>query len=142
MKVMKRIGFQLAIKTILLIASLITLFHLLILTQVISYKIVWGGRLENVEQMKLFEAFSIAVNLFMISIVAMKGGYLRSVLPEKVESVILWGFIILFSLNTVGNLLSANSLETIIFTPLTLLLAILFLRITVEGKAGRQPTTK
>jgi hypothetical protein len=140
MKLIKRIGFQFAIKTILGISAFTIIFHLLILSEAISYKIVWGGRLENTEQMRLFEAFSIAINLLIALLVAMKGGYLKPVLPEKLERVILWGFAILFSLNTVGNLLAVNSLETMIFTPITMLLAVLFLRITVEAN-GRKPRT-
>jgi hypothetical protein len=101
---------------------------------------VWGGRLENIDQMRLFELISIAINLFIIAMAAMKGGFVRSFLPEKVVRAILWGFTIMFTLNTIGNLLSETSLETIIFTPVTLLLAILFLRIALEGKLSKQPS--
>jgi hypothetical protein len=142
MNLIRRIGFQFSIKAILLISALVILFHLCILSGVISYQIVWGGRLENVEQMRVFEVISIAINLFIVLMVAMKGGYTRSLLPGKVERVILWGFVLLFSLNTVGNLLSVNSLETLVFTPMTFVLAALFLRIAIEDKVRELPAAE
>ncbi|MEN9442639.1 MAG: hypothetical protein RLZ33_2716 [Bacteroidota bacterium] len=40
-----------------------------------------------------------------------------------------WLFFVLFSLNTLGNLFAETLTETLIFTPLTILLAVLSLRL-------------
>jgi hypothetical protein len=38
---------------------------------------------------------------------------------------------LLFFLNTIGNFISKNDFERMIFTPLTLILSILFLRLSI-----------
>ncbi|MCP4460582.1 MAG: cupin domain-containing protein [Cytophagales bacterium] len=119
-------------KAILIIASLVFVFYILIISSVIPYQYVWGGRLESNEQMLRFESISMIINLFIIFIVSIKGGYTRPYLSSKVVHVFLWIFTILFVLNTIGNLLSLNSLEAIIATPITFILALMFLRLAVE----------
>ncbi len=128
----KKINIEHAINTILIIAALVFVFHLLIISGVIPYQYVWGGRLKSNEQMLRFESISIIINLFIIFIISIKGGYIRPYLSSKVIKVFLWIFSILFVLNTIGNLLSLNSLEAIIATPITFILALMFLRLATE----------
>jgi len=122
----------LAVNTILIIALLVFVFHLLIISDIIPYQYVWGGRLESNEQMLIFESFSMIINLFIIFIISIKGSYLRPYLSSKTVKVFLWIFSILFGLNTIGNLLSITSLEAIIATPITFILALMFLRLATE----------
>lgn len=124
---------RLALATIATILSLIILFHGLILTGVIPFDIVWGGRLANRAQMLRMEAVSIALNLLMLAVVGIRAGLLGKGTPPRITTAALWIMAVLFGLNTVGNLLAQNSLETIIFTPLTLILCVLCLRL-VWGK--------
>lgn len=49
-----------AIDGLLLILSLVVLFHLLVIVRVIPFDIVWGGKLKNVSQMRSFEAVSVS----------------------------------------------------------------------------------
>jgi hypothetical protein len=98
------------------------------MVKVIPYAIAWGGRLQNDEQMYLFETVSIIVNLFLIFILLMKGRYIRLQLKEKLLNLVLWIFSILFLLNTVGNLFAQTNFEKM-FAVLTLTLAILILKI-------------
>lgn len=128
----KKIDFKLAINTMIIILISVLVFHLLILAEIVPYDIVWGGRLENKSQMRIFEIASITINLFMISVVAIKGGYIRAIIPEKITAVILWAIVVLFSLNTIGNILSNTLFETIVFTPVTFTSAILCYRIVIE----------
>ena len=127
-----KINFKLAVNTILLIAFFVLGFHTLIITGVIPYEYVWGGRLESFEQMLKFESISVMVNLLIIFIVGIKGSYFRPFLPKKTVTVVLWIFTIFFVLNTIGNIVSLNSLETIIATPITIILALLFFRLATE----------
>jgi hypothetical protein len=92
--------------------------------QVIPYKIAWGGRLQNIEQMYMFEAVSILLNLFLLFILLMKGRYIKSQFREKTLSIVLWVFLILFILNTVGNLFAQTNFEKL-FALLTLIFAFL-----------------
>jgi hypothetical protein len=45
-------------------------------------------------------------------------------ISSKIINGFLWGMSVLFILNSIGNLASNNNLEKIIFTPITLVLAI------------------
>jgi hypothetical protein len=132
MKPIQRISFRFAVNTLLLLLAGVLVFHMLVLTGVLPFQIVWGGRLENQEQMQAFELVSIAINLLIIMAVLMKGGYLQSFLPSKMINFILWLLVGLFALNTVGNAFSKNVFEAIVFTPLTLLFAILLSRLAIQ----------
>src|SRR5690606_17241896 len=100
-----------AIKIFLGVLSLVLLFHFLILFKVIPYEITWGGRLRNDTEMYIFETASIAINIFIIWVLLMKAAWVRYRFHEKVISFLLRFFLFLFTLNTIGNLFAATSLE-------------------------------
>lgn len=79
-----------------------------------------------------FEIVSILINMVMIAVVAIYAGYLNLKINPKIIKVTLWIMVVLFLLNTIGNLFSNNEMEKIIFTPITLLLAIFCLRLAME----------
>lgn len=124
----KIISFRLAINGCLVIFALITLYHALILTSIIPYSMTWGGRLETVEEMYRFETVSILLNLLFLVIIWLK---LKNP-GNKVLTILLWLMAGLFALNTLGNLFSLNNLEAYIFTPVTLILSFLFIRLAIE----------
>ncbi len=130
----RKISFRFAIRTMIILLILVLTYHLAILTGLIPYEAVWGGRLETKSQMVDFEMISIAMNLFILLIISRKGSYINVKIPNLVVTVFLWIITLLFALNTVGNVFSKNLLEAIIFTPLTLLSAILCLRLAIENK--------
>ncbi|GAA4362879.1 hypothetical protein GCM10023185_31160 [Hymenobacter saemangeumensis] len=119
----------------LFILALVVLFHLLIVAGIIPYTIVWGGRLKTQEQMLRFETVSIALNLLMLAVVAVKAGLLKVRLSPAVVQAALWMMFGLFLMNTIGNLFSTNELERMVFTPLTLWLALFSLQLA-RDKAG------
>jgi hypothetical protein len=118
---------------LLTLFSLVIVFHLLVLVQVIPYKIVWGGRLENDTQMIRFEVVSIALNLTMLTWVAIRSGYLKWEISQRWIQPGMWIMTALFLLNTVGNLFAINDWERWIFTPLTFLLTMFSLRLSIES---------
>ncbi|MFC5271324.1 hypothetical protein [Adhaeribacter terreus] len=117
---------------LLAIQTLMIGFHLLILTGVIPFNIVWGGRLKTHEQMVSFELVSVSMNLLMVLVVAVYSGLLNLKVNRTFLRGLLWGMMALFLLNTIGNLLSVNALEKAIFTPATLLLALFSLRLAIS----------
>lgn len=123
---------RIAAHGILLVLSLMVLFHVLVMVQVIPYGMVWGGRLESYSQMLLFEALSIAVNLLMLGAVAISAGMVKVKINRTILKAALWTMFAVFLLNTIGNLLSNNETEKLIFTPLTLLLALFSLRLAIS----------
>jgi len=121
-----------AARSMIIILSLIVIFHLLVLAGIIPYKIVWGGRLENTTDMIRFEVVSIGINLVMLAIVANKAGYLNWGKSKQWARIGLWIMVVLFSINTLGNIVAINIWEKIIFTPLTLLLAFFSFRLAID----------
>lgn len=99
--------------------SLVIIFHLLVLVQLIPFDVVWAGRLKSVEEMIVFEMISISINLVLMVILLVKSNYMKRGARDQWVNMALWAFALLFLLNTLGNLFSKTSLETYIATPLT-----------------------
>ena len=127
-----KIPLRLAIHAVLSILCIVIIFHLLVLSGIVPYTIVWGGRFQNETQLRNFEVVSVIVNAFVILVIATKGHYINLHIPTKILNSILWLLVLLFSVNTIGNLLAKTTMETIIFTPITFILALLCFRI-VKG---------
>jgi len=126
------IPFSAAAATVTLLNVIVIAFHILVMTKVIPFDMVWGGRLQSVNEMYLFESVSIGVNALLIGIVQLKKKAVQNARRHNVINFILWIYIALFLLNTVGNLVAIQTIETLIATPLTLLLSILCLRLAIE----------
>ena len=110
------------IKILLCLIATVTLFHLAIITKIIPYKVTWGGKINNDAEMYVFESISILINLFLGFILLIKGDYVLSFLTTLVVDIILWIFLLIFGLNTIGNIFAESlfekslSLLTLIFT--------------------------
>ena len=128
---------QTAAYGLILIQSLVLVFHFLVLFGVVPFEIVWGGRLKDVEEMRGFETVSILLNALMIGAVAIYVRLLPIKMNPKILRLAFWVMFVLFALNTVGNLMAVNEYERVIFTPLTFLLAIFSLRLAIS-----KPETK
>ena len=116
------------IKIVTSISIVAILFHILILLKIIPYEITWGGKLKTDEEMYVFETFSILVNLFFIFVLLQKGVFIKPFLEKKTVSIILWIFLAIFVLNTIGNLFAKTTFEKG-FTILTLVNSILLWKI-------------
>lgn len=118
----------------LIILSAVVVFHLLILLQVIPYENVWAGKLSSVNEMYMFETASILINILLITVLLFKGNLVRHRIPERILNHVLWFFVVVFSLNTLGNLTAKTDFERIVFTPLTLVSAVLIWLIVRKQK--------
>jgi hypothetical protein len=114
-----------ALKMMIGLLIVVVLFHFSVLFQIVPYTIVWAGKLNTLDEMYVFEAVSIAINLFLLLILALKGNYIKYAFSEKWLNGILWFFVVVFALNTIGNLMAETVVEKVVFTPLTLISAIL-----------------
>ncbi len=128
------IPFSFALWFLLILNSVVLVFHTLILMSVIPYDIVWAGKLKNTNEMIVFESISISINTILLFVLLLRGQFLNINKSERAVIIVLWFFVIVFSLNTAGNLFSKTSLETFIATPLTFISAILCLRLTIKNK--------
>lgn len=129
-----KIGTQTVIKMMLGLLAMVIILHLLILIKIIPYNIAWGGRLQNDEQMYVFEFLSVMINLFLAWVLLHKTKIIKSVISNKAVEIILWAFLILFIANTIGNLLAKTTFERY-FSLLTLILAGLIFLILRSSKA-------
>lgn len=113
---------RLAIKLMLWLIGAVLLLHSAILMKIIPYEVTWGGRLESDTEMYVFEAVSVLTNLFLAVLLLIKEKHLSSFIPMKVVNILLWAFLILFGINTLGNIFAETlfekslSLLTLIFT--------------------------
>ncbi len=123
-----------ASKIMLGLLTIVVLFHIFVVINLIPYEVVWAGKLKSLKEMYVFETMSITINLFLIIVILYKGNYIKHRLSEKLLNGILWFFIILFVLNTIGNLLAETFFEKVVFTPLTLLSSILLWKIVSSKK--------
>lgn len=111
--------------SLLILFTIIVIFHFLVILGVIPFQNVWGGRLKTHEEMLKFETASVVINLIFIVVVSVKSRYLNLNISPKIITFLLWIMTVLFFLNTIGNLFAVNNLEKYIATPITLLLGIL-----------------
>ena len=125
MKLNQSLLFKIASNGLLFLFSGSLIFHILVLTGVINYSIIWGGRINNTSEMYIFESISLFTNALFLLIILLKAELLKTKLTLKVINIGVWSMAILFTLNTVGNLLSKNEMEKTIFTPVTLISAFL-----------------
>src|SRR4051812_11173489 len=91
---------------LLSLLSLLLILHLVILSKIIPYKLVWGGRLKSDKEMYRFEIFSIVINSLFVLVVLIQAGLLTIEVPRKLINYALWLMAVLFLLNTFGNAIS------------------------------------
>ncbi|MED4071886.1 hypothetical protein [Priestia endophytica] len=126
------ISMKMASYIILAINTLALLMHGLILLNILPYDFVWGGRLKKQEDVILFEMVSILIQVVFISIVAVKAGYILKGKFKRTSNIGIWVIFGMMILNSLGNLASHSFLETVVMTPITILLALLVFRLAIE----------
>lgn len=120
-------------KIILIITSLFAIFHILTIAGIIPDKIVWGGKLSGSNKFKIMEI----VSLLFIIIAGISGYFTAQSISNGNASILLkilaWFFTVIFTLNTVGNIFAETNFERYAFTPVTIVLAYLFLRLAIKA---------
>lgn len=147
---MKRlIPVKLAGSILLLSLALLAVLHVLILFRVVPAGIVWGGQIgESPGNLVVLETIALLVTLLFALIVAVKAGFVRTTRFRRATGLGMWLVFAYFVLNTLGNLASGVTAERLLFTPITILMALLALRLalekslveeTHESQAARKP---
>ena len=132
MKVIMQISVKYAATLMMIFLSISVVFHLLILTGVIPYKLVWSGLLDTDLQMVMYAISSITALIVVICVISIRGGYMKPFVSKSALRAILWMLVVLFLLGAVGIILSKTTLEMILFTPPTLISAILCYRMVLD----------
>lgn len=138
----KLISLRTATTGILIILSFIIIFHLLVISGIIPSGIVWGGNITGKDNLWLMESISIGANLVMVLFVLAYTGIIKLRISSTVVRIGFWLMFVLFMLNTLGNLMSKNPLETYLFTPLTLLLSLFCFKIAAFGSKERHNSSQ
>jgi hypothetical protein len=128
----KHLSFQLVLWLMIVLNGAVILFHVTVLTGIIPFTHVWGGQLENRDQMLLFESISLLINGIIGWVLFTKLKPERFYLSEKVANFILYGLAALFLINTVGNIFAEATMEQVIATPLTLFSALCCYRLAID----------
>lgn len=118
---------------LLVLFMLVSVFHLTIMLGFIPYEITWGGRLKSKQEMYVFESISLVINFLMMLIICVYAEILTVKVNTKILKILIILMAILFAFNTLGNIFSLNSLESIIFTPITLLLSLFCFRLVLKN---------
>jgi hypothetical protein len=127
--VKKLISERSALYGLLAILSLFVILHLMLLFRLLPYDLVWGGRAAGTVELTVLELIALFINLLMLGVVAVRAGIVRLPAGPIFLKIVFWIMFLFFLLNTVGNLVSDNRLEQLVFAPLTLLLALFCLRL-------------
>ncbi|MCU0382337.1 MAG: hypothetical protein MUE58_14215 [Chitinophagaceae bacterium] len=114
-----------------IIADLVILFHILVISGLIPQGITWGGRTESRQQTLVMETISLAIDGALAYLAAIKAGLVKKDKYSLRARTALWIFAGIFLLNTIGNIFARNSSETMLFTPVTLLLCLVCTRLAM-----------
>lgn len=128
----KLVSARLSANILLVSLALLVVFHILVLSGIVPYQVVWGGRVNNGLSMLLAEAVAIFITLLFALIVALKTGYFRVKRSKTAVNVGMWVFFAYLLLNTIGNLASGVTLEKLVLAPVTLILAFFAFRLAIE----------
>lgn len=119
--------------TVVTVTGLFALFHLLVILGIVPDSIVWGGKVNNRQKLVAMELLSLSTILLTGAV-----GFIRALQLAQGEVVLLttilsWLLFAVFVLNSIGNLFAKTSFERFAFTPVTLILAYIFLRLALAG---------
>jgi len=118
---------------LLILFSLLIVFHVLVLLRVFPSNMVWGGRAAvSPSNLVLFEIIALLVLILFMLIIAAKTGYFKIFKSQKALNVCIWIIFAYMLLNAIANLASPVAVERVIFLPLNLVLAVLVSRLGVE----------
>lgn len=134
----KLISFKQAVKWSILAFSFMTIFHLLVVIDILFLNIVpieflWGGHMETSTELLKFEFISILITIICILIVLIRTKKIKktNTISIVVSRVGLWLMTLLFLLNILGNLIAKTTFEKL-FSVITIVLAFLCFRMAIE----------
>jgi hypothetical protein len=130
----KLISTKTAGNVLLALFGLLVVFHIIILFDLLPSNVVWGGQAGgSPSNLRTLETISLIFTVLFATVVAAKIGYIKVGKFSGVVNIILWIIFAYLLLNTAGNLASSSSFETVLFTPITIVAALLVFRLAMEN---------
>jgi len=127
----KLISAKLAGTILLFFMFLLTIFHLLIIFNVIPADIFWGGQIKDTSTNVLLMEFIALVVIFVFIIIIAAKIY-KSAKYRKLVNIGVWIIFIYLFLNTLANLASGHFIEKAVIAPITLIMSFFALRLAIE----------
>ena len=119
--------------TVLVIFSIMIVFHLLVMSKIIPSGIVWAGQIgEESSNLIYLELLAISLTLLFGLVVLMKIDLIFQNRVRRFVNIGIWIIFVYFILNTIGNISTGISIESLVFGPVSLVLAILMFRLGIE----------
>jgi hypothetical protein len=132
----KVITYQQATRWSVFLFSFFAVFHFSIIIGIIFFNYVpidylWGGRMQTKEELLVFEIISMTIMGICLWVVLVHAGKIKMPRLRGFVTVVLWILVVLFVLNTAGNIVAKTTFEKF-FTIVTAISAILCLRMAIE----------
>ena len=116
----------------LVVLGALAVFHILMLAEVLPAGIAWGGRAAaSPWTLRTLEVVGLAVTLLFAAAVAAKAGFIGGQRTRRLARNGMWVVLGYFVLNVFGNLTSSSGVERAIFTPVSVVVALLALRLAL-----------
>ena len=131
---MKMPGAAPAARILLVMLALLAVFHMLVIIRIFPSDMVWGGRGGSGAAGRL-ETVGVTVTVLFMLITAMRAGFLWPGRLRRTVKVAMWVVFVYFTLNIIGNVTSVSSAEKAIFIPVSVIMALLALRVAA-GRSG------
>ena len=129
----KRISAKVAGNILLAALGLLAIFHVLVLLRIVPADIVWGGRIQGVpSNLVTLEIIALLVTLLFFVIISAKTGHVQAGRLSGAVNLGVWLVFAYPILNTLGNLASGISFESLIAAPITIILALCAFRLAIE----------
>jgi len=80
-----------------------------------------------------FEFFSILITSLFIIVILVQASFWMINIPHKIITYALWLMTGLFIFNTLGNAVSKNKIERLVFTPVTIIMVIFSLVLALSN---------
>ena len=129
----KILSANLAGKILIALFIVLLIMHALILLGVLPSSIIWGGQIKEDQSNLLgLEAVAITLSFLFIGLTTLKIRQINSGGKKLLVNLGSWLVFAYLVMNILGNFASGVSLETLIFGPLTIVMALCALRIALE----------
>lgn len=125
------INVMLAGNILIVIFSLLFLFHIFVLIGIVPRNIVWAGKIKTKKELIIMESISLFISLLAFFIVGLKIKHLNFIEYSAMIDIGIWFLLGLFIFNTLGNLNAKNRIEKYGFGTLTFIISLLILRIVI-----------
>lgn len=125
---------KVALTIIIALSIAVCGFHLVVMAGAVPMQYVWGGRLQSREELLVMESVSLLINLMMVGLCLWERSLIKKGKKQLIISVLFGLLALMFALNTLGNLVAEQTLETMVFTPLTLVSSVLCAVVALRRK--------